>query len=123
MKKQRFQSIIEKILMQNVLFDLILVSAQVSEMQQCKQAIYDLERLHSQIKKQYEDEIMRLRSELESRGIPVPIPTEIRPHYRKLSIAPDTAPPPNLGSGNRGHSMGSFGNLMQAGHHPFGTYI
>jgi hypothetical protein len=101
----------------------MIVSAQVSEMQQCKQAIYDLERLHSQIKKQYEEEIMRLRSELETRGIPIPIPTEIRPQYRKQSIVPDTAPPPNLSGGNRGHSMGSFGNLMQSGHYPFGTYM
>jgi general transcriptional corepressor TUP1 len=83
-----------------------------------QQAIYDLDRIHNQIKKQYEDEIMRLRSELESRGIPLP-PTGnlVDRQYRKPNGVPEGIPPPNLAS-NRSHAMGAFGTLMQ-GHHPY----
>jgi glucose repression regulatory protein TUP1 len=81
-----------------------------------QQAIYDLERMHTQMKKQYEDEIMRLRHELESRGIPLPPSTGER-QYRKPSGVPEGVPPPALAS-NRSHAMGAFGSLMQ-GHHPY----
>ncbi|KAJ1677403.1 general transcription repressor, partial [Spiromyces aspiralis] len=46
------------------------LSSQASEMQAFQQSLHDLERTHQRIKAQYEEEIMRLRRELEARGGP-----------------------------------------------------
>lgn len=46
----------------------------MAEMSQFQKAIYDLERMHLHMKQGYEEDLRRLRHELESRGIPVPVP-------------------------------------------------
>ncbi|KAJ2774592.1 general transcription repressor, partial [Coemansia nantahalensis] len=46
------------------------VGSQISEMQLVQQNFYELERAHTKIRQQYEEEIMRLRRELEARGGP-----------------------------------------------------
>ncbi|KAJ2330542.1 general transcription repressor, partial [Coemansia sp. RSA 2681] len=46
------------------------VSSQLSEIQAVQQSLYDLERAHHKIKQQYEEEILRLRREVEARGGP-----------------------------------------------------
>ncbi|KAJ1915283.1 general transcription repressor [Mycoemilia scoparia] len=52
------------------------LNSQINEMQAFQQSLYDLERNHLKIKAQYEEEIMRLRRELEARGgPPAPPPT------------------------------------------------
>jgi hypothetical protein len=43
---------------------LILVASQIQEMSAFQKALYDLERIHQNIKIQYEDEVKRLRYEL-----------------------------------------------------------
>jgi hypothetical protein len=48
------------------------VAAQISEMVAFQKSIYELDRMHHAIKAGYEEDIKRLRHELESRGIPVP---------------------------------------------------
>lgn len=47
---------------------LIIVSAQMQEMQSVRQTVYELELTHQKIKREYEEEISRLRRELENRG-------------------------------------------------------
>ncbi|KAJ2235925.1 general transcription repressor [Coemansia sp. RSA 485] len=49
------------------------ISNQISEIQAVQQNLYELERAHHKIKQQYEEEILRLRRELEARGGP-PVP-------------------------------------------------
>ncbi|ORX88725.1 WD40 repeat-like protein [Basidiobolus meristosporus CBS 931.73] len=44
------------------------ISAQLNEMTGFQQNLYELERTHQKIKQQYEEEILRLRRELEARG-------------------------------------------------------
>ncbi|OLY85114.1 Transcriptional repressor rco-1 [Smittium mucronatum] len=46
------------------------VNSQITEMTAFKQSLIELERTHQSIKQQYEDEIYRLRRELEARGGP-----------------------------------------------------
>ncbi len=48
------------------------MAAQISEMVAFQKSIYELDRMHHAIKAGYEEDIKRLRHELESRGIPVP---------------------------------------------------
>ncbi|KAJ2414222.1 general transcription repressor [Coemansia sp. RSA 2530] len=49
------------------------VSSQLNEIQAVQQSLFELERAHHKIKQQYEEEILRLRRELEARGGP-PVP-------------------------------------------------
>jgi hypothetical protein len=109
---------------------LILVNAQISEMQAVQQSIFDLDRIHTKMKQQYEEEIKRLRFELEQRGIPLPsssLPDSRS--YRKQSILPEGVPPPNLSSSGRSHGVGAFGSIMGQGsasysHHGYpGTHL
>lgn len=44
------------------------MGAQVNELSSFQQNLYDLERAHQQMKIQYEEEIMRLRRELDNRS-------------------------------------------------------
>ncbi|KAI8999908.1 Tup N-terminal-domain-containing protein [Hyaloraphidium curvatum] len=44
-------------------------TAQVNELSQIRGNLFDLERIHNTIKQQYEEDIMRLRRELEAAGI------------------------------------------------------
>ncbi|KAJ3270827.1 general transcription repressor [Terramyces sp. JEL0728] len=95
------------------------LASQITEMQAMQQSIYDLDRMHQKIKMQYEEEIMRLRRELESRGIPVPPPVvqDVRA-YRKQSIVPDGIPP-NIPPPQRQPAIGAFGNIPpQQGNYP-----
>ncbi|KAJ2809052.1 general transcription repressor [Coemansia guatemalensis] len=50
-------------------------SSQIGEMQAIQQSLADLERAHYKVKQQYEEEIMRLRRELEARGGPPVTPS------------------------------------------------
>lgn len=50
----------------------LLVASQISEMAAFQKSIYELDRMHHAIKAGYEEDIKRLRHELESRGIPIP---------------------------------------------------
>ncbi|KAJ3319316.1 general transcription repressor [Boothiomyces sp. JEL0866] len=87
------------------------LASQITEMQAIQQSIYDLDRMHQKVKMQYEEEIMRLRRELESRGIPIPPPVvqDVRA-YRKQSVVPDGVPP-NIPPPQRQPAIGAFGNL------------
>lgn len=68
-----------------------IVNAQIAEMQAFQQNIYELERNHQKIKQQYEEEIMRLRRELDQRSGHIPGgPTPGHPQM----------PPPNIGPGS-----------------------
>ncbi|KAJ2186661.1 general transcription repressor, partial [Coemansia sp. RSA 353] len=51
------------------------INSQISEIQAVQQNLYELERAHHKIRQQYEEEIMRLRRELEARGGPVATPS------------------------------------------------
>ncbi|KAJ3254084.1 general transcription repressor [Boothiomyces macroporosus] len=95
------------------------LASQITEMQAIQQSIYDLDRMHQKVKMQYEEEIMRLRRELESRGIPIPPPVvqDVRA-YRKQSVVPDGIPP-NIPPTQRQPAIGAFGNLPpQQGSYP-----
>ncbi|KAJ1721205.1 general transcription repressor [Coemansia erecta] len=46
------------------------ISSQINEIQLVQQNLFELERAHHKIKQQYEEEILRLRRELEARGGP-----------------------------------------------------
>ncbi|KAI8901863.1 WD40-repeat-containing domain protein [Globomyces pollinis-pini] len=79
------------------------LTAQINEVAAMKQSLFELERVYSNSKIQYEEEIIRLRRELESRGIPLPTANtslDAR-NYRKQSILPDGIPPPNLNNNPR----------------------
>ncbi|KAI3629838.1 hypothetical protein MIR68_011273 [Amoeboaphelidium protococcarum] len=49
-----------------------LYQAQLSEMQQMQTMFFELDRVHQSMRAQYEEEVVKLRRELESRGIAVP---------------------------------------------------
>jgi glucose repression regulatory protein TUP1 len=96
-----------------------LVTAQITEMNAFQQSIFDLERVHSKMKQQYEDEIRRLRHELETRGIPLP-PSNIDVRgYRKPSTLPEGIPAPNLSANGRTNTLGAFGNFMGGQNPPY----
>ena len=67
----------------------------MGEMTAMQQSIFDLDRIHAKMKQSYDDEIRRLRQELEERGVSV----------RKPSAIQD-GPPPNLSTANRSYQMG-----------------
>ncbi|KAI0229172.1 general transcription repressor [Massospora cicadina] len=75
------------------------ITAQMNEMSAFQQNIYELERAHQKIKQQYEEEIIRLRREIEQRGgHPPGGPGPGHPQH----------PPPNIGHG----PSSLFGNLV-----------
>ena len=77
---------------------------QVNEMQAFQQSLYDLERNHQKIKNQYEDEILRLRRELESRGGPPAPPGPFHPVNNTSAGQPNGPPPhPSQAGGPQGY--------------------
>ncbi|KAF2720517.1 WD40 repeat-like protein [Polychaeton citri CBS 116435] len=66
-----------------------LVHSQISEMDLVRGKIYQLEQTHLQMKKQYEEELARLRHELEQRGGP----------SQSGHAGPSQPPPPAIGHG------------------------
>lgn len=75
------------------------MTSQIQEMQTIRQTIYELEMAHQKMKQSYDEEIARLRRELESRGIHPPTPSaSAQPTLSRLSNPPNLPfPPPNLG--------------------------
>ncbi|KAJ2257273.1 general transcription repressor [Coemansia sp. RSA 455] len=79
------------------------VSSQLNEIQAVQQSLFELERAHHKIKQQYEDEIQRLRRELEARGGP-PVPPgpflqqqqqqQVPPPSQQQQQMPPQLPPP-----------------------------
>ncbi|ETS59978.1 hypothetical protein PaG_05966 [Moesziomyces aphidis] len=97
------------------------VTQQISEVNMMQNHFYDLEKRHSQIIQQYEEEVKRLRSILDSRGLsaehgaaPTSGPMGGPPHLPAsgasgpLPIASAGGPPPPGGPGGPG-SAGMFG--------------
>ncbi|KAK9474107.1 WD40-repeat-containing domain protein [Dipodascopsis tothii] len=81
---------------------------QVAEMQQIRTMIYELELSHRKMKEHYEEEINRLKRELEARGGHVP-PTASAPMLSQASMAGGQAPPPpSLGQS----TSNVFGGIM-----------
>ncbi|KAG0243326.1 general transcription repressor, partial [Mortierella sp. GBA43] len=81
------------------------ISSQITEMDAFRRAIFDLERKHEAMKNQYhmwEEEVVRLRREVEQRGGVVQ-PPHPHPHAQP--------PPPNIG---QGHSN-LFGGIISSG--------
>ncbi|KAF2273843.1 WD40 repeat-like protein [Westerdykella ornata] len=73
----------------------------IQDLELIRQKIYGIETQHNQAKKTYEDEIDRLRRELEARGGPPSQPS----HH-----GPPQPPPPTIG-----HGQNLFGGIMQGG--------
>ncbi|KAG4304097.1 hypothetical protein PORY_002461 [Pneumocystis oryctolagi] len=72
------------------------ITSQIQEMQTIRQTIYELEMAHQKMKQSYDEEIARLRRELESRGIHLPVTSQ--PSLPLLSNPPNLPfPPPNIG--------------------------
>ncbi|KAG5520232.1 hypothetical protein PMAC_001310 [Pneumocystis sp. 'macacae'] len=79
------------------------VTSQIQEMQTIRQTIYELEMAHQKMKQSYDEEIARLRRELESRGIHIPPASQST--LPRLSNPPTLPfPPPNIGLNT--HSAG-----------------
>lgn len=76
------------------------INAQINEMNSFQQTLYDIERTHQKIKQQYEDEILRLRREIEQRG----------GHPPGGSANNNHLPPPSIGHG----PSSLFGNIVGA---------
>ncbi|KAJ9080183.1 transcription repressor [Entomophthora muscae] len=77
------------------------ITAQMNEMSAFQQNLYELDRNHQKIKQQYEEEIMRLRREIEQRGgHPPGGPGTGHPQH----------PPPNIGHG----PSSLFGSIVGA---------
>ncbi|KAI9292169.1 hypothetical protein K502DRAFT_97846 [Neoconidiobolus thromboides FSU 785] len=66
------------------------INAQINELSAFQQTVYELELTHQKVKKSYEDEIVRLRRELEQRGGHPANggPSNVHPQH----------PPPNIGN-------------------------
>ena len=95
------------------------LSGQYSEVAALHQTFVDLERTHNKIKHQYEEEINRLRKELESRGIPLPVSTANHgPSSAPSVVVPEGIAPPSLGQQPRqtvgSATSGAFGPLLSA---------
>lgn len=75
------------------------VTSQIQEMQTIRQTIYELEMAHQKMKQTYDEEIARLRRELEPRGIhPPPSSAPSLPPLPRLSNPPTLPfPPPTTG--------------------------
>ncbi|KAG5437350.1 hypothetical protein PCANB_000780 [Pneumocystis canis] len=75
------------------------VTSQIQEMQTIRQTVYELEMAHQKMKQSYDEEISRLRRELDSRGIH--LSTTSQSALPRLSNPPNLPfPPPNLGLNN-----------------------
>ncbi|KAJ1801726.1 general transcription repressor [Coemansia sp. RSA 2399] len=71
------------------------VNSQISEIQAVQQNLFELERAHHKIRQQYEEEILRLRRELEARGGP-PVPPS--PFLQQQPpLQPPSQPPMGMG--------------------------
>ncbi|KND02337.1 uncharacterized protein SPPG_09062 [Spizellomyces punctatus DAOM BR117] len=93
------------------------LTAQITELSAFQQSLYELERAHQKMKQTYEEEIHRLRRDLEGRGLP-PASSAMVQDVRQSRGPPapgfpEGVPPPVLGS-NMGASSGGgvFGALM-----------
>ncbi|RKO86647.1 WD40-repeat-containing domain protein, partial [Blyttiomyces helicus] len=84
------------------------VAAQLNEFAMFQNNIFDLERTHSKIKLQYEEDLARYRREFESRGIPLPPPAHV-------SAADPRMPRPGAGTGGGGGGAGSGSSASGAG--------
>ncbi|KAK9466384.1 WD40-repeat-containing domain protein [Lipomyces arxii] len=90
---------------------------QAAEMQQIRQNVYELEINHRKMKEHYEEEIARLRRELESRGGHVP--AALPPSQAPQQSTSGQAPPPSLG-----HSSSSiFQGIMSGQSGPSGPSL
>ena len=94
------------------------MNSQIQEVSAFQQSLYDLERAHQKMKLQYEEEIHRLRRELETRGAvgqPGPSgPPDMRNSRGPAGPGfPDGVPPPVLGGGGTSSGAGAFGGLLQ----------
>ncbi|KAI9011035.1 WD40-repeat-containing domain protein [Gaertneriomyces semiglobifer] len=105
------------------------LTAQITELSAFQQSLYELERAHQKIKQQYEDEILRLRRDLEARGLPSQQQASVQ-DVRHLQSQrggpsgpvsggpvpgfPEGVPPPVLGGGHApaGGAGGVFSALM-----------
>ncbi|KAI8075368.1 WD40-repeat-containing domain protein [Gilbertella persicaria] len=96
------------------------MNQQISEMNSFQQSLLELERTQQNQKKHYEDEIARLRQQIEARGgnashpgIPLPgHPQQQPPHPQQPPHTQQQAhqpPPPNIGPGSN-----YFGGIMNA---------
>ncbi|KAG1138649.1 hypothetical protein G6F38_010403 [Rhizopus arrhizus] len=90
------------------------MNQQISEMNSFQQSLLELERTQQTQKKQYEDEIARLRQQIESRissngpsGMPMHPPPSLPPSSQPSTQHPH--PPPNIGPGSN-----YFGGIMNA---------
>ena len=77
-----------------------------------QQALFELERAHQQAKSLYEEEVVRLRRELESRGIPIPPPSDPKTTRHSLSFPEGRAPPSLPANQNPKGTGGLFGAIM-----------
>ncbi|KAF9312734.1 general transcription repressor [Podila horticola] len=81
------------------------INSQIQEMDAFRRALYELERKHETMKNQYhmwEEEVVRLRREVEQRGGVVQMPHQV-PHSQP--------PPPNIGHGQ----SNLFGGIISGG--------
>ncbi|KAF9585935.1 general transcription repressor [Lunasporangiospora selenospora] len=81
------------------------VNAQIQEMDAFRRALIELERKHDSMKNQYqavEEEVLRLRREVEQRGGVVQMPHQMQHNQ---------GPPPNIGHGHSNH----FGGIISGG--------
>ncbi|KAJ3018599.1 general transcription repressor [Thoreauomyces humboldtii] len=77
------------------------LTGQITEQSALQQSLYELERAHQKVKQTYEDEIHRLRRDLEGRGhvsIPAPSGMDSRNPHRPPPGFPEGVPPPILGN-------------------------
>ncbi|KAI8820693.1 WD40-repeat-containing domain protein [Fimicolochytrium jonesii] len=93
------------------------LAAQVAELSALQQNLHELERAHQKIKQTYEDEIHRLRRELENRGHPAQgVPAgDDRGQHRVVTGFPDGVPPPVLGNGKGNASAGGVFSALMSG--------
>lgn len=90
------------------------LQSQMNEMNQIQKNIHELERAYFKLKQQYEEELSRLRKELESRGISVsnlgssPISSPIS--STSFGVITASSIPPNLGAGILGQYTTSQNN-------------
>ncbi|KAJ3413492.1 general transcription repressor [Chytridiales sp. JEL 0842] len=88
---------------------------QLQEMHSFQQQLFELDKSHQRIKQTYEDEIQRLRKELESRGFAAPSIQQQQQQGQPPVGQQHQQPPPVIGGGNAGG--GVFGGLMVGGPH------
>ncbi|KAJ3173959.1 general transcription repressor [Geranomyces variabilis] len=94
------------------------LSGQITELTALQQNLYDLERGYQKIKQTYEEEIHRLRRDLDARGNAA-LPPDARPAPRPAPGFPE-GPPPILGNPKGLAAGGAFSAFMgsSGGHGP-----